>query len=410
MEVSPMEKIAVCHVNTRFLRGGGPRNTLLTISGLSPEKYRITLVVGRDANLEQLESLPHVEVVQVPSMIRAVRPVKDLITLWKLFQLFRTRGFHVVHTHFAKAGILGRLAARMAGIPMIVHSIHGTTFPDTLHPIARWIYVMLERMAGRYTHLFVPVCDGLRDQYLQEGIGREEDYRVIHSGFDVGRFRKASESRERTRGEVLAELGIEPGSTVIGYVANLEARKGHTHTLQMMSELAGEFPKTLLLLAGEGADRGRLEEEISHLGLKSNVRLLGYRTDMDRIFCAMDIKVFTSLWEGLPQALLQAAVMGVPIVAFDVDCVGEVVHDEMNGYLIPAGDVAMLTKRVRDLIRSPRLRREMGQAGRRIVDDSWEIASMVFQTDTLYTELIQKRLGRVAVSADGFRPGVSLLQ
>lgn len=384
-----VEPISVCHVNTRFLRGGGPRNTLLTIANLSLAKYRITLVVGEEVNWEQLAGYPQIEVLQIPSMVRAVRPLHDILTVWRLYRLFKKRRFRIVHTHFAKAGVLGRLAARMAGVPIVIHSIHGTTFPPTIPPLSRYVYLTLERVAGAFTSVFIPVAEGLQQEYTEAGVGREGQYRVVHSGFDLASFRESADSSPETRLRIREELGLKAKDLVIGYVANLEPRKGHHHALEMMRRIVRRHPNVVLLLAGEGSHRSRLETDIQAWGLERHVRLLGYRSDIARLLRVLDLKVFTSLWEGLPQALVQAAAAGVPIVAFDVDCVREVVKEGKNGYLVEVGDVDGLTRRVQELLDDPLLRRSMGVEGTAIVDDSWSVEAMVRNTDAVYEEALR---------------------
>jgi glycosyltransferase involved in cell wall biosynthesis len=320
-------------------------------------------------------------------MVRDIRPIKDLVSLLRLYMLFRRRRFDIVHTHLAKSGVLGRLAAWMAGVPVVVHSIHGTTFPSAINPALRRFYIFLERVSGRVTDFFLPVCDNLKKQYIEEGIGKAENHRVIHSGMDVGQFRKQARLPYDARMEMRGELRIGPDAPVLGYIANFEPGKRHVFAIEMMAELLRERPDTIMLFAGEGKHRAWLESRISSLGLQNSIRLLGYRTDIARILSILDVKVFTSLWEGLPQVLVQAALAGVPIVAFDVGCIHEVVKDGRNGYLVPVGDVDMLAEKTRLLLSDPQRRREMGEQGTSFIDDSWSIESMVRRIDETYTEL-----------------------
>jgi glycosyltransferase involved in cell wall biosynthesis len=194
-------------------------------------------------------------------------------------------------------------------------------------------------------------------------------------------------SKEASK-EIREGLQLDPEAIVLGYIANLEPRKGHIYAIQMMRRLIRDYPKAILLCAGEGEYRLKLESEIYSLGLQNNVKLLGYRTDIPRILSILDVKIFTSLWEGLPQALVQAALMGIPIVAFDVDCVSEIVHDSKNGYLVPVRDVDGLLEKVKLILSAPEHRQEMGAEGHKIIDDSWGIAQMVRKTDETYSHMI----------------------
>lgn len=384
-----MPKIRVCHVNTRFLRAGGAKNTLFTVAGLDKTRYEIDLVVGHDVFRPQVDAVAGLGLIVVPSMTRDIHPLADLKTLATLTRLFRQKRYQIVHTHLAKAGMLGRFAAGMTGVPIVVHSLHGSTFYDGQRPLARRSYILLERLAGRMTDCYVAVGEDLRDRYLAQNIGEPSQYVVIHSGMDLSRFLAAGAlTREDIRVRK-AELGIGSDQAVIGAVSSLEPRKGHLYLIKAAKELVEKHPQVTFLLAGEGFYREELERTVAREEMSRHFVFTGYREDIAEVMATFDILALTSLWEGLPQVLVQAAAVGRPIVTFDVEGAREVVKDGVNGFVVPLRGVDRLVEKLDYLLSAPPLAKDMGARGRDLIDDSWTVENMVRQTDDLYQRLLR---------------------
>ncbi len=382
--------IRVAHVITRFHGAGGAKNTIMTCAGLVQAGYQVDLIVGDSADRWRAEG-SGVQWIQVPALQRALHPWHDWQATRALRQLFSERRYHVVHTHLAKAGIVGRVAARQAGVPLIIHNLHGATF----NPTQRWwenmTYRWLERWAARWTDCIVSVGEDLQQRYLQAGVGRPEQYVLIHSGMDLAAFRAARRLSRGQRAAKRAELGLHAGHVVVGYVAALEWRKGHRHLIQVAQQLCPRYPHLRFVFAGEGFDAGRLQRMVQVRGLAKRVLFLGYRQDVPELMAAMDIKAFVSEREGLPQVLVQAATVGLPIVAFEAEGVRELVRDGWNGYVLPQGDVAGMVAAIEKLIRHPDLRQTMGARGPALVDDRWQIETMQQKTVALYARLLQEK-------------------
>jgi glycosyltransferase involved in cell wall biosynthesis len=385
-----MSKVRICHVNTRFLRGGGTKNTLFTIAGLDKSRYEVDLIVGREVYSPQVETLEGVNLMIVQSMIRNINPILDLKALITLYKIFRRNKYHVVHTHIAKAGILGRIAAKMAGVPIIVHSLHGSTFHSLLHPLICEIYILLEKLTGQFTDYFVPVGEDLKNRYLEQGIGCPAKYQVIHSGMDLSKFFAAGNLAEPVIQSKKRELGLEPDHIVIGMVCSLEPRKGYTYFFEAARRLATTYPKVRFLCVGEGFYREELEKKVSCNNLEDQVIFTGYRTDIAEVMATFDILVLTSLWEGLPQVLVQGVAVGKPIVTFDVEGAREVVKNGLNGFVVPLKDVSSLVQKLDYLLLDLEQARAMGRAGKTLIDDSWSVETMVRQTDALYQRLLHE--------------------
>ena len=384
------DKIRVAHVITRFHGAGGAKNTLFTCAGLDKSRFEVDLIVGASGDRWRAEGAG-VNWVLIPSLQRAVHPAADARAAQALLRLYRERSYHIVHTHLAKAGILGRWAARQAGTPVVIHGLHGATFDPRLRAPNDWLYFLLERRAAPWTDRIVSVGDDLRQRYLAAGIGRPEQYAVIHSGMNLDAFRSAARMTPTERQSKRSELGLAADHFVAGYVAALEWRKGHQHLVELARRLCPRFPALRLLFVGEGVDRMRIEALVAGAGLGDRVLFTGYRTDVAEVMATFDVKLFASNREGLPQVLVQAAACGLPVLAFEAEGVRELVHEGLNGYVFPQGAVAGMSQALEAFMAAPDTARAMGGKGPSLVDDRWQIATMQTKTQALYELLLQAK-------------------
>jgi glycosyltransferase involved in cell wall biosynthesis len=383
--------IRMLHVITRLIRGGADENTLHTVRGLDPRRYEVDLVVGAGSELGLLQGLEHVGLHFLPALVRDPHPFKDVIALLQLARLMRGRRYQIVHTHTAKGGFLGRIAAAMVGTPTIVHTLHGVTFHEHLGWAERAFYLALERLAGRFTHQFVSVGEDVKRIYLGEAIGRPEAYETIYSGMPLDQYLAAGEMTDIERAAVRAELALTPRHQVVAMAARLEARKGHAYLLEATRRLKDRHPELRVLVVGDGPLRAALEAQARAFGLEEVVRFLGHRLDLSRVLAAADVSVLTSLWEGLPRVLVQSAAAGRPILTFDVEGAWEVVRDGENGFIVPSRDVDAFTARLDRLLRDRALARSLGQAGRERVSAVWTVETMLERLDLMYQRLASKQ-------------------
>ncbi|MEY4070804.1 MAG: hypothetical protein RL721_1418 [Candidatus Eisenbacteria bacterium] len=389
---SDQAPVRMLHIITRLVRGGADENTLYTVRGLDPRRYEVDLVVGQGSDERCLEGLDPARVVRLDSLVRDPNPVLDLIALVRLAWRIRRGGYHIVHTHTAKAGFLGRLAAAIAGTPVIIHTVHGVTFHDHLPRGQRSFYLLLERIAGRFTHQFVTVGEDVKSKYVEAGIGEARDYETIYSGMPLDDYLSAGDMSDVERAQVRRDLGLEPAHLAVAMAARLEPRKGHTFLFQAAERLRANHPGLRVLVFGEGDHRAALEAEVEARGLSEVVRFHGHRTDLARVLAASDVSVLTSLWEGLPRVLVQSAATGRPIVTFDVEGAWEIVRDGENGFIVPTRDVDAFTDRLDTVLRDRRRARAMGQSGRRQVSEAWTVETMLDRLDALYTRCTTDRV------------------
>jgi glycosyltransferase involved in cell wall biosynthesis len=383
----------VSHVITRLIVGGAQENTVSTIQGLRRRApWELELVsgpsIGREGSLESV-FLDHPGVLRLePHLVRPIHPWHDLLGYRSLIRHFRRTRPVLVHTHSGKAGILGRLAAHKARIPLVIHSIHGPSFGSFQGRVANAVFTHAERVAGRVTDHFVVVADAMRRQYLDAGIGRAGDYTRIFSGFDLEPYLTS------TRDPALAsKLGLSPQDFVVGKIARLFALKGHEDLFAAASDLVRRIPNIRFLLVGDGEWRPRFEALAQGPGLQGRFVFTGLvpPSEVARHVALMDVLVHLSRREGLPRALPQAAAAGVPLVAFDCDGAGEVCQSDWTGFLLPPGDLSALTAALVRLSADPGLRRSLGQAGRAFVREHFSVERMVEEQDRLYRRLLQSK-------------------
>ncbi|MBX3731792.1 MAG: glycosyltransferase family 4 protein [Verrucomicrobiae bacterium] len=382
----------VTHVITRLIVGGAQENTVDSVLGLrlKPD-LTVDLISGPTTGPEgSLEPVMQAAggLTIVRPLVRAIRPVSDLRAYLELRRLFRSRRPDVVHTHSGKAGILGRLAARTARVPLVVHSIHGPSFGPFQGPLANAVFTAAERVAGRVTDHFVTVADAMRDQYLAAGIGPAEKYTRIFSGFRLEPFLEA------VRDAALAErLGIGPQDFVVGKIARLFELKGHDDLFAAAPELIRRIPGIRFLLVGDGPWRSRFEAMAAKGALRGRFLFTGLvpPESVPSHVALMHCLVHLSRREGLPRALPQALAGGRPVVACDADGAGEVCREGETGFLVKPGDVAGLVDRLTRLASDPALRDRLGAGGRAWVSERFSVRALVDAQHALYLRLAAQR-------------------
>ncbi|HUU31333.1 MAG TPA: glycosyltransferase family 4 protein [Phycisphaerae bacterium] len=326
----------IVHVITRLILGGAQENTLLTCLEQSRLGHEVVLLTGPPAGpegslLDMARAGPY-RTVLVPALVRAVRPWSDLVAYYDLLKHLRDIRPDVVHTHSSKAGILGRLAARRAGVPCIVHTIHGLPFDAYQGRPAHWAYRLAERRAARWSHRLIAVCEDMADRAAASGLASRSAIDVVYSAMDPDRFRAAADRRKNVR----RRWGVGPNEFVFVKVARLFPMKGHALVLPAFAEVARRCPQARLVLAGEGVLRPALESQVRRLGVADRVRFLGLapREEVPGILWAADAVVHTGLREGLARVLPQAGVCRRPVVTYDMGGAREIVRDGENGFLL----------------------------------------------------------------------------
>jgi len=359
---------------------------MLSCAIIDRDRFPSVLLTGPETGVEgelHTEALARGVTVWVePTLVRRLSPWNDLRATWRLFRLMRRERFDIVHTHSSKAGIVGRLAARMAGTRVVVHTVHGWSFnPHQPWPV-RTLYTWLERLCAPMAAALVVVGTPNVEAGLLRGIGRPNQYHLIRSGIEIEAYRDVPIGRD----EVRERLGLPREAFVFGSVGRLGEQKSPLALLAAFERVAAACPGAHLVFVGDGPQREALEAAISRAGLVGRVHLVGLRRDVPELLRAFDAFVLASRWEGLPRVFPQAMAAGLPIVATRVDGAADAVTPGENGWLVEVGDVAGLAERMAGLADDSTAARRMGEAGRARVDE-FSARRMVDQLEGLYARL-----------------------
>lgn len=388
-------KIRVLHPITRLIIGGAQENTMLTAQLLDPAVWAVDVVsgpqTGSEGSLIEAVRERGIPLTLEPTLVREVNPVKDLLALVQLTRLMRRGQYTIVHTHSSKAGILGRWAAKFAGVPIIVHTVHGWGHHDRQHPLVRAYYILLEKITLPITDKLIAVTAKDVDKGLRDSIGRSANYMIIRSGIELDRFGHPQVAREETR----AAWGIPRMATVVGSVTRLSPQKAPLDFVRAAAIVAQRYPDTYFMMVGDGPLRSEVEALAAELGIADHLILTGLRRDVPELLAAFDLFTLSSLWEGLPRVLPQAMATGLPIVATACDGSAEAIEEGVNGFLVPPGEPAVLADRLCRLLEQPALAKEMGAAGLARVEE-FSDRGMVDAIAALYTALLTaKRIATV---------------
>jgi glycosyltransferase involved in cell wall biosynthesis len=381
--------VTVAVIITKLELGGAQRGVLALVSQLDRARFRPVLITGEPGALdEEARALPGVACYQIPSLVRPIHPLADLRALMALTRLLKQLEPVIVHTHSSKAGILGRLAAWLAGVPIIVHTIHGFGFTRYQHRLLRTVLIVVERVVSRFTTRVFSVSEANRRDGIGLGLFPANRCTVVRCGVDLEAFRRA-------RVDVMAkrrELGVDPQRPLIGMVAPMKPQKAPLDFVRMAARVREARPDARFVFVGDGELRDAMETEIRRLGLTEWLRLTGWRRDVPELLRCLDLFVLTSLWEGLPCVYLEALSSGVPVVGTRVDGAEEVVKDGLTGYLVPPGDVSALADRVLALLADPEMARRMGRNGTALPRE-FDVHDMVRRHEEEYDRLLAEQAG-----------------
>lgn len=372
---------------------GGPAYHVSLLSGrLDPARYETLLVTGTvghgEASSQDLAESSGANLRHVPALGPALHPFRDAVALLALIRIARQFRPHIVHTHTAKAGLLGRIAAlTVTPRPVIVHTYHGHVLSGYFGPVRTAAFKSIERLLARVTDCLIGVSQVTVDELVVQRVAPRRRFRVVRVGLELERFLQL----DRTDGEVFRqELGLAAGDVLAVFVGRLVPIKRVDTLLAAVARARRDGAPIRLAVVGDGSSRPALERRTSELGLRDAVSFVGYRRDLGRIAVATDIAVLSSRNEGTPVALIEAAAAGCAAVATDVGGVSDVVTPSM-GRLVPFGDVEGFAAALVELSADPKARAEMGAAAREHVERTFSVEQLLANVDRLYVELLRDR-------------------
>jgi len=383
----------IVHIITRLILGGAQENTLITCKLLAQRGHNVTLItgpaIGPEGELFNQTKNEKYDVIVVPKLIRAICPLYDTISYFQIKRHLGRLKPDVVHTHSAKAGILGRFAAHSLkgkwseNVPAVVHTIHGLAF----HPYqSNWLnkfYIAVEKSAAKRTDFFISVADAMTTRATAAGIGDAEQFVTAYSAIEEDDFLKPIPEEERKSFRL--KYGIPEDAIVLITIARLFMLKGHKYIIESAKQLSKHFDNAFWLFVGDGNLADQFKEQVRRLGLAEKVKFTGLLPpgQIPLAIQSSDILVHCSLREGLARTLPQAMLCGKPAISFDVDGAKEVVN-ENTGRLIQPENIGQLINACAELIEDKDLRDELGRAGRDLVKENFAPEKMVDAIESVY--------------------------
>lgn len=376
-----MKKIKVVHIITKLELGGAQLNTVYTYEHLNPSTFEAYLLSGEkgilDGTIRKKAGFFNLKQLQ-----RKIHPFKDMAAYFALKKKIKNISPSIVHTHSSKAGIIGRLAARAAGVPVVIHSVHGFSFSPYHFFIKRWLFLRLEKLVSRMTDRFVFVSEN--DLKIARNYKLcSDNFSLIRSGFPLGKFQKKFNNEKA----INRKYQLSGDHFVCGIMAPFKPQKGLFDLIEIAQRVIGENNRIIFFIAGDGELRPRIEAELNRRNLAANFRLPGFIFDIEAVIGRFNVGVSTSLWEGLPQSLVQFRLKNKPIIATDIPGNNEVVKDGKNGFLVKVGDYQAFSERILTLAADRNRVETLGH----FPDDfsDWDAQHMVREQEKLYLSLLK---------------------
>ena len=383
----------IVHIITRLILGGAQENTLITCKLLAQRGHNVTLItgpaIGPEGELFNQTKGQDYKVIVLQRLRRAINPFNDAVGYFQIKKLLRQLQPDIVHTHSAKAGILGRFAAHsLKRATKIVHTIHGLAFHQYQSQWLNKFYIAIEKSAAKRTDFFISVADAMTAQATAAGISRPEQFVTAYSAIEEDDFLEPI-SQERKR-DFRRKYKIDEDAIVLVTIARLFMLKGHEYIIESAKQLSRQYDKCIWMFVGDGNLSDHFKQQVRQLGLAEKVKFTGLLppSQIPLAIQSSDILVHCSLREGLARTLPQAMLSGKPAVSFDVDGAREVVN-ENTGRLIEPKNIEQLTKACAELIEDKDLRKKLGENGRESVKEKFAPETMVDTIEAVYEKLIK---------------------
>jgi glycosyltransferase involved in cell wall biosynthesis len=386
--------LKIVHIITRLILGGAQENTLITCKLLAQRGHDVTLItgpaLGPEGELFQQTRNQKYKTIVINSLRRQINPIHDIPAYKEIKKILIQLQPDIIHTHSAKAGVLGRFAAHVLRNTKIVHTIHGLAFHPYQNELINKFYIAVEKSAAKRTDFFISVADAMTEQALAAGIGRPEQFTTAYSAIEEDDFlQPISEKLKRV---FRLKYGITEDAVVLVTIARLFMLKGHDYIIESAKQLSKQYKNAVWLFVGDGNLSEYYKNQVGSLGLSDRIKFTGLLPphQIPLVIASSDILVHCSLREGLARTLPQAMLCGKPAVSFDVDGAREVVN-ENTGRLIEPKNVEQLTKACAELIENKKLRETLGEQGRKSVKEKFAPKTMVDTIEAVYRKLLEEK-------------------
>ena len=351
--------------------GGGSVVILRLVEKLIQAGCQVVVLGSTDERTVTEFSRSGAEVIHSRHWRRPINPVRDALLLYELYSICRRRRFDIVHTHNPKGGVVGRIAAGLAGTPLVIHTVHGLTYNEFTSPPRAWLYCTMERVATRFCDVLISVNDEDRLRLIESGIVKPDHIVTVLNGIDVDQFINVAPLPLRTA------LSLPDDAILIGTTGRLAVQKGLEYLIRALPRLVAVEPRTHVVLVGSGELEDDLRRQASQLGVETHCHFLGFRQDIPALLASFDLYAQPSLWEGLSISLLEAMAAGKPFVTTDIIGNREVIENDVTGLIVPPADVEALAGALLQLIRDPDRAQRLGHRARQHVVKHFSADRMV---------------------------------
>ena len=373
-----MNKIKVAVIITKLELGGAQKVAISICEKLDKDKFETVLICGCGGILDE-ETKNKIRVIFVKDLIREINPIKDLKALFSIYKILKQEKPFIVHTHSSKAGIIGRLAAKLCGIKNIVHTIHGFSFNDTQSFLKKNLFISLEKIGAIISKKLIPVSTENITKGLNNHIGKKEQYHYIRLGVDIDNFKNFNNIPSLKK-----ELNIDEQDILVTTIGPFKPQKNLPDFIKIAKNISEKHKQFKFVIVGDGTLRPHFEKLIREYNISKNIFLIGWRRDISNILNSSDIFVMTSLWEGLPISTIEAMCCGLSPIVNDVDGQREIVKNGFNGFLIQPYNIKDCEEKITLLANDKKLRKEMALNAKSSIDYTFSIDYMIKQHEDLY--------------------------
>jgi glycosyltransferase involved in cell wall biosynthesis len=375
--------VRILHV-TATTTGGIGLLLLSLAKHLDKKKFDVTVAFGPGYMLDEEFFKEGISVYTI-STSRKIDPFSIVKGFFQIYRLIKEKRFDIVHSHTSVGGLIGRIAGKLAGVSVVIWSIHGFASHEGQNRFKKYFFLLIEKLLDKFTDHYVAVSEALKKEGIQNRILTSNKITVIHNGIELRNFNKNFNVIQKKK-----ELGIEMSRTIIGTVTRFEPQKAIHDFLVAVSYVKKTYPDIKVVIAGDGPLRREIEKLINDLKLNDNITLLGWRNDVPEILAVLDIFCQSSLWEGCPMVLLEAMAVGKPIIATNVGGVKEIVEDDNTGILVPPADPKAMGDAIVKLMNNKEKTMKMGMNGRRRAESFFNVDLMLIKYERLYQELLKR--------------------
>jgi glycosyltransferase involved in cell wall biosynthesis len=390
--VTKVHRIRIVRVISRLNVGGPSLHVTALTAGLDPARFDSTLVTGTEnpgeGSMLDLAEARGIKPVVIPEMVgEAQLKGRDAKAVVKLYRLLRAQRPHIVHTHTAKAGFLGRIAARLAGVPIVVHTYHGHVLHGYYSHTKTQLLRRMEQALAHVTDAIVAVSDQVKRDLVAYGVATPGKVEVIPLGLDLAPYADSA----ALRGQFRRELELSDTTPLVGIVGRIFPIKNHRLFLEAAVRIVATEPRARFIVVGDGVLRKAMEQHAHALGIRYSVVFAGWRRDLPRIYADLDVLVVSSDNEGTPVSAIEAMAAGRPVVATRVGGLPDLISDRKTGVLVPPRDPTALAAAVLELLRDEPFARALGQTASAAVVERFATARLLRDIQALYANLLNRK-------------------